>query len=86
MNNKEKLFQELNNKMEKDLGITDKLKNKIETEELIKDIYHNIHELLEQSHMVHGDNNECGSRVLGIRQEYNKVLDRIEEYWGLEQF
>ena len=55
-------------------------------DKLIKDIYHNINELLEQSHMVHGDNDECGSRVLGIRQEYNTVLDRIEEYWGLEQF
>ena len=55
-------------------------------DKLIKDIYHNIIELLEQSHMVHGDNIDCGSRVLGIRQEYNKILDRIEEYWELEQF
>ena len=55
-------------------------------DKLIKDIYHNIIELLEQSHMVHWDNIDCGSRVLGIRQEYNKILDRIEEYWELEQF
>ena len=58
----------------------------MEIDKLIKDIYQNINDLLEQSYMVYGDDDECGSRVLGIRQEYNNVLNRIEEYWGLEQF
>ena len=58
----------------------------MEIDKLIKDIYQNINDLLEQSYMVHGDDDECGSIVLGIRQEYNNVLNRIEEYWGLEQF
>ena len=43
------------------------------------DIYVSINDLVEHSVIVYGEDNECGSRELGIRQEYKKMLKNLKQ-------
>tara|TARA_Y100001963_G_scaffold36518_1_gene50941 strand:- start:1047 stop:1223 length:177 start_codon:yes stop_codon:yes gene_type:complete len=45
----------------------------------LTDIYQSLNDLVEHSYMVWGEDDECGSRELGIRQEYRKMLDNLKQ-------
>tara|TARA_R100000781_G_C4010289_1_gene103429 strand:+ start:100 stop:303 length:204 start_codon:yes stop_codon:yes gene_type:complete len=47
--------------------------------ETLRDTYVRINDLLEYSVMVYGGDKECGSRELGIRKEYDKMLENLEQ-------
>ena len=47
--------------------------------ERIQDTYSTLNDLLEHSYMVWGEDDVCGSRELGIRQEYRKMLDNLKQ-------
>ena len=48
-------------------------------EEIAQDTYIRLNDLLDHSYMVWGEDDECGSRELGIRQEYRKILDNLKQ-------
>ncbi|QDP61248.1 MAG: hypothetical protein Unbinned1524contig1000_5 [Prokaryotic dsDNA virus sp.] len=47
--------------------------------ERLRDIYVMINDLLEYSVAVYGGDDDCGSRELGIRQEYDKMLENLKQ-------
>jgi hypothetical protein len=47
--------------------------------ERIQDTYSRLNDLLEHSYMVWGEDDECGSREFGIRQEYRKMLENLKQ-------
>jgi hypothetical protein len=47
--------------------------------ERLRDTYIMINDLIEYSVIVHGEDEECGSRELGIREDYNKMLENLKQ-------
>jgi len=47
--------------------------------ERLRDSYIMMNDLLEYSLMIHGGEDECGSRELGIREDYSKVIKNLKQ-------
>jgi len=46
--------------------------------ERLRDTYVMINDLIEHSIIVYGEDEECGSRELGIREDYNAMLENLK--------
>ena len=47
--------------------------------ERLRDTYVMINDLIEYSVIVYGEDEDCGSRELGIREDYNKMLENLKQ-------